>query len=198
MLEGRTGVATVLALANYVAYTGFLTNTARLGADRPGRPARNPAVDRADTDGAGTGLGCRRASLATIAGGSENVAGALLVTKATGLVAGRPGTEFFHEAVNGTGLFVAGNLFRCNTTEVATELSLSDNLAGASHGATTAGNGASAVLGPGGELAVYRALHGFAGFLVKEIGANNTARGSLASDGALAEGSATTAGLGAS
>jgi len=137
-LEGRAGVATVLALANYVANTSGLANTARLGADRPGGPARNPAVDGADTDGAGTALFGSRAGLATVAGGSENVTGTLLVTKATGLVAGRPSTEFFHEAVDGAGLFVAGNFFSGDTTEVAAELSLSDDVAGASHGTTTA------------------------------------------------------------
>jgi len=45
---------------------------------------------------------------------------------------------------------------------------------------------------------VNRAVHGLAGLLVEEVGANNAASGSLAGDGALAEGSATTAGLGAS
>jgi len=116
----------------------LLANTTRLRAGGPAGPARNPAVDRAYTDSAGTFLGCRRASLTTVASGCENITGALLVALTTGLVTSGPGTKLFHHAIHRASFFVASNFFFGDATEVATELSLGDNLAGAGHGTAAA------------------------------------------------------------
>lgn len=136
--EGRAGVATVFALPDDLAEAGAGADATGLGALGPAGPAGNPAVHGADADGARTCLFQGGAFLATIAGLGEDVASALLVTAAAGLVASGPGVPVFHDAVNGAGLDVAGNLGILNTAEFAAELRTSEDTASAAHGTTTA------------------------------------------------------------
>jgi hypothetical protein len=195
--ECGASVATVLALADDLTSAAGGTDTTGMRANRPTGPPGNPAVDGAHTGGTRALLLEGGAGLATVTSGGEDVANALLVTLAAGLVAGGPSTPRFHDTIDRASLFVASNLLGHDATQKAAKLRLSNNLAGTGHRPTATRHGARTVLGPGGELAMDRAVVGLALALVEEVGADNTAGSSLASDGALATLVAAAAGLAA-
>lgn len=195
--ESGAGVATILALADDGASAGTGADTTGMGALGPGRPSGNPAVYRAHADSARAFLGSDGACLATVAGLGEDITGTLLVAGTAGLGAGGPGVPLFHDAVDGAGLDVAGNLFTLDATEVTAELGAGQDKAGAGHGATAARDRAGAVFAPGSQFAVNGTRVGTALALIEKVGAHNTTMAALTGDGAFARLFAGTAGLGA-
>jgi len=177
----RTFNATVAVGVQHGASARLTTSSAAHRAARPGRPARQLAVDSAGESVASKYVGEGRTSNTTILHRSDDRTRLGLGTSAAGLGAGAVARPCRDLAVNGASLGVAGTVF-VQGAVVTAVLGRDVHIIRTGLGATTARLRA---CGPGvpGVFAIKRARVGVAVLLREGGRANNTAMGSSGDDG---------------